>query len=306
LTAGEFVFAPGAEDLGARADVFLTGRVGGYSRSMVQSLIADGRVSSGGKIIKSNYRIRGGEIITAELPEPAAPSMAAEDIPLDIQYEDDDVVVVNKPRGMVVHPAAGVHSGTLANALLHHCGGSLSGINGVLRPGIVHRIDRDTSGLIVAAKNDAAHASLSGQLRAHTAIRVYYALCRGNIKRDSGMIDRPLGRDPKDRKRFAVVKTGGRRAVTRFKTLERFAKYTLIEARLETGRTHQIRAHMASLGHPLYGDRAYASPPHEDDGGQALHAAVLGFTHPKTEQKMLFVAPLPDYFLRILERLHQN
>ena len=288
-------------DTGARADVFVAEKLSGYSRSAVRHLIDDGRVTINGTAVKSNYRVRGEERFEILLPEPVATEMTPEDIPLAIVYEDADVIVIDKPQGMVVHPAAGNYSGTVANALVMHCGESLSGINGVLRPGIVHRIDKDTSGLIVAAKNDAAHKSLSAQLQAHTVERVYYALCCGVMKKDSGTIDRPLGRYPKDRKKITVVKSGGKHAVTHYKVLERFKKFTFAEVKLETGRTHQIRAHMASVGHPLFGDTVYSGKTFPDIiKGQALHAGVLGFTHPRTNEEVRFESPLPDYFQNIL------
>jgi len=300
----ELIIVPGPADAGMRADVFLAANLGGYSRNAAQILIGNGLVRADGKTIRSNYRIRGGENIELTLPEPSEAEMTPENIPLDIVYEDPDIIVVNKPQGMVVHPAAGNYSGTLANALLFRCGGGLSGINGRLRPGIVHRIDKDTSGLIVAAKNDAAHRGLSEQLHSHAVVRIYNAVCCGYIKNISGTIDKPLARHPNDRKRFVAARSGGKRAVTHFTVLERLNKHTLIEARLETGRTHQIRAHMADIGHPLYGDTVYSNrsyPPHI--AGQTLHAKTLGFTHPATGETMLFETELPDYFKKILDEL---
>jgi len=237
------------------------------------------------------------------MPEPEPSGIVPESIALDIVYEDDDIIVINKPKGMVVHPAAGNRGGTLANALMHHCGESLSGINGRVRPGIVHRLDKDTSGLLVAAKNDAAHLNLSGQIRERTTERIYRAIVCGVIKQDSGVINKPVGRHEKDRKKMSVNVKNGREAITFFTVIERFKKNTLIEARLHTGRTHQIRVHMASIGFPVYGDAVYGQNNPKTAGGQALHAKTLAFDHPATHERLCFDTPLPDYFIEILEGL---
>ena len=270
----------------------------------MQKLIENGLVTVNGKAVKSNYKLRKGDILEVEIPDPEPLEIEAEDIPLDIIYEDKDVVIVNKPQGMVVHPAPGHYNGTLVNALMYHCKDDLSGINGQMRPGIVHRIDKDTSGVLMIAKSDAAHNSLAQQLAVHSITRKYYAVVCGNIKEDSGTVDKPIGRNPKDRKKMAVVQ-GGRRAVTHYRVLERFGgKYTLIEAQLETGRTHQIRVHMASLGHPLLGDTVYGSEKQPFKlQGQVLHAKVLGFNHPSDGRYVEFESPLPEYFEKLLTKL---
>jgi 23S rRNA pseudouridine1911/1915/1917 synthase len=288
-------------DKPSRADVFVATRAG-ITRSAAQKLIEAGLVTRGGVPVKSNYLVSNENELSWQIPEPVACEAKAEDIPLEVVYEDGDVIVINKPRGIVVHPAPGHNGGTLVSALLNHCGGSLSGINGVLRPGIVHRIDKDTSGLLVAAKNDAAHQALAGQLSKHTMERVYRAVCAGVIKQDALTIDEPIGRHPVDRKKMAVIKSDRhkkRNAVTHITVLERFKKFTLIEARLETGRTHQIRVHLSHTGHPLLGDAVYgpAKQPF-NTSGQILHAKTLGFTHPATGERMLFDSELPEYFLK--------
>ena len=291
-------------DIDTRLDVFLTKRLNGYSRNSVQHMIENGNVTLFGESIKSNYRIREGDNFRVAIPAPVEVLMLPEAIPLDIVYEDADIIVINKPQGMVVHPAVGNPSGTLANALLYHCSNSLSGINGELRPGIVHRLDKDTSGLIVAAKNDTAHRDLSEQFKEHKVTRVYHALVCGNVKQDTGIIDKPIGRNFKDRKKMAICDFNGKEAITRYTVIERFNKHTLIKAELQTGRTHQIRVHMASLGYPVYGDMVYGNlnyPPHIK--GQVLHAKVLGFGHPAAGCPMLFETPLPDYFIEILDEL---
>ncbi len=293
------------EDTGKRIDVFVSDNMDSLSRSMVQKLIESGDILVNEKKQKSNYKLRCGDIISANIPDPESVDIVAEDIPLDVLYEDEDIIVVNKPKDMVVHPAAGHFSGTLVNALMFHCGDSLSGINGELRPGIVHRIDKDTSGILVSAKNDNAHRELALQLADHSITRIYYAICMGNIKEDSGTIDKPLGRNPKDRKKMAVTDKDGRRAVTHYKVLERFGKYTLMQAQLETGRTHQIRVHMASIGHPLLGDKVYGSEkqPFGINDGQVLHAGVLGFIHPTKKEYMEFRSPLPEGFEKLIDKL---
>ncbi len=274
----------------------------GVSRAAAQKWLDAGLVLVDGQARPKNHQTRPGEVVTVT-PPPARPLDAQpEDIPLCIVYEDDALLVVDKPRGMVVHPAAGNEQGTLVNALLAHCGSSLSGINGVLRPGIVHRIDKDTSGLLVVAKTDAAHLGLSAQLEAHSMEREYRAVVHGRMRESEGVIDAPLARHPVHRKKMAVV-PGGRRAVTHYRVLEQFPRFCYLSCRLETGRTHQIRVHMASIGHPLAGDPLYGPARGLSIGGQCLHAAVLGFTHPVTGEFLRFVSPLPDYFEALLKKL---
>ncbi|CAM4258262.1 RluA family pseudouridine synthase [Paenibacillus tarimensis] len=289
---------------GDRIDKYVTEAYGeeGTSRTQIQDWIKSGAVKVNGLPVKPNYKIAEGDRVTVQPPEPEETEILPEDIPLDIVYEDEDVIVINKPRGMVVHPALGHSSGTVVNALLHHCK-DLSGINGVKRPGIVHRIDKDTSGLLMAAKNDMAHASLAEQLKEHTVTRKYIALAHGIIPHDHGTIDAPIGRDPQDRKLFMVTDRGAKHAVTHFLVLERIIDYTLLELRLETGRTHQIRVHMKYIGHPLAGDPVYGRAKTVDLKGQALHAAVLGFIHPRTGEELVFEAPLPQDFEDVLHGL---
>ncbi len=290
------------DDEGQRLDLFLTARMPEHSRSFIQMVIKEAHVAVNGHTEKANYRIRGHEQVKVCIPPPREISVPPEDIPLDIVYEDQDIAVINKPQGMVVHPAVGNYTGTLVNALLFQCR-ELSGINGEIRPGIVHRIDKDTSGLIVIAKNDLAHRSLAAQIKAKTATRVYLAVVEKNIKVDTGRVEAPIGRHPVDRKRMAVV-SGGRDAVTHYRVLERFGEYTYIEARLETGRTHQIRVHMAHIGHPLVGDPVYGFPKQRFSlPGQALHAAQLVLIHPRTQARMEFSAPLPEAFSHLLASL---
>lgn len=305
IEAGLETVTAEAEDAGTRADVFLAAKLG-VSRSNMQKLLEDGRVKRGEKIIKANYKVRAGEMFVVDIPEPEPIEAVPENIPLDIIYEDDDVVVLNKARGMVVHPAPGNYTGTLVNALLCHCS-NLSGINSAIRPGIVHRLDKDTSGIMIVAKNDAAHISLSQQIQSKTAVRTYLAVVRGNIKTDSGTIETQIARDKTDRKKMAVVKEGGRDAITDYKVLERFGKYTLVRCKLRTGRTHQIRVHMEYLGYPLVGDPKY-SPMKTPFGikGQALHSHTLEFTHPRTGERMKFEAPLPEDMHKIITRLHNG
>ncbi|EGG38286.1 pseudouridine synthase, RluA family [Paenibacillus sp. HGF5] len=277
-----------------RIDKYITENLGeDVSRSQVQLWIADGHVSVNDGPIKSNYKVSQGDRIVLKVPEPSAVEIIPEDIPLEIAFEDGDVIVVNKPRGMVVHPAPGHSSGTLVNALMFHCK-DLSGINGELRPGIVHRIDKDTTGLIMAAKNDKAHASLAAQLKEHSVNRRYLALVHGNISHDQGTIDAPIGRDAQDRKLYTVTDRNSKHAVTHFTVVERFGDYSLLELKLETGRTHQIRVHMKYIGHPLVGDPVYGKSKGIKLNGQALHAAVLGFVHPSTGEYMEFSAPMPS------------
>lgn len=305
IEAGLETVTAEAEDAGTRADVFLAAKLG-VSRSNMQKLLEDGRVKRSEKIIKANYKVRAGEMFVVDIPEPEPIEAVPENIPLDIIYEDDDVVVLNKARGMVVHPAPGNYTGTLVNALLYHCS-NLSGINSAIRPGIVHRLDKDTSGIMIVAKNDAAHISLSQQIQSKTAVRTYLAVVRGNIKTDSGTIETQIARDKTDRKKMAVVKAGGRDAITNYEVLERFGKYTLVRCKLRTGRTHQIRVHMEYLGYPLVGDPKY-SPMKTPFGikGQALHSHTLEFTHPRTGERMKFEAPLPEDMHKIITRLHNG
>lgn len=290
---------------GERIDKALSVLVDSVSRSFVQKLIREGAVFVGEKPVKANYRLRIDDVVCFELPENEEPDILPEDIPLSILYEDEDILVVDKPKGMVVHPAAGHYSGTLVNAVMYHCGNSLSGINGVMRPGIVHRIDRDTTGSLVICKSDMAHRALAEQFKVHSITRKYRAICMGVLKEDRGTIHKPLARDPKDRKRMAVTTEGnGKDAVTHYRVLERFKNHTYIECELETGRTHQIRVHMASIGHPLLGDEVYGSGKNAYHlEGQTLHAWKLGFLHPRTREYVEFDAPLPEYFQKLLQIL---
>lgn len=301
-----FTAAPEKDEAGKRIDVYISQYRDDLSRSQVQKLITDGKVTVNGKNIKSNYRLREKDIIDIEIPDPEPLDIEAEDISLNILYEDSDVIVIDKPQGMVVHPAPGHYSGTVVNALMYHCKDSLSGINGCMRPGIVHRIDMNTSGIIVAAKSDAAHKSLAVQFAEHSINRRYRAIVVGNIKEDTLTVDKPIGRNPKDRKKMAIVE-GGKRAVTHFTVLERFGRYTYIEASLETGRTHQIRVHMAYSGHPLLGDNIYGSEKQPYKlMGQVLHAGLLGFVHPTTGEYMEFRSEVPEYFDKLLGRFREG
>ena len=291
------------EDAGERLDAFLARRLENVTRSAAARLCQDGQVVSGGKPLAKNARLTGGETIQVTLPDPEASEAVPQNIPLDVVYEDADVIVVNKPKGLVVHPAPGHPDGTLVNALLYHCGDSLSGIGGELRPGIVHRIDRDTSGLIIAAKNDDAHQKLSAQLQDHTLARTYACIVVGNLRQDSGTVDAPIGRSPGDRKKMAVV-PDGRRAVTHWEVVARYGGHTLLRCRLETGRTHQIRVHMAYIGHPIQGDMVYGAKKAVPGlQGQCLHAVGLRFLHPRTGELVELHCPLPESFLRQLEKL---
>ena len=292
-----------AQESGERIDALLARS--GYTRSAAARLIAAGQVTREGKSVKKSELTRAGDVfLVAEDDTPAPATAVAQDIPLDIVYEDGDLIVVNKPRGLVVHPAPGHPDGTLVNALLHHCGDSLSGIGGEKRPGIVHRIDKDTSGLIIAAKNDAAHAALAAQLKDHSLARTYVCLVCGRIRDDAGTIDAPIGRHPTDRKKMAVTQKNSRSAVTHWRVLERFAAYTLVECRLETGRTHQIRVHMAYRGHPILGDMVYGhKKPELGQSSQCLHAKELRFVHPRTGKPVTVSCELPDYFNALLEKL---
>lgn len=296
-----------AEVKGQRLDVFVVEHCSELSRSHVQKLIEQGMVLVDGAQRKANYKLRGTEEVQVSVPEAEPITAAPEDIPLDILYEDKDIIVVNKARGMVVHPASGVYSGTLVNALLHHCQ-DLSGINGEIRPGIVHRLDKDTSGVMVCAKNDTAHLDLAEQIRTKTAHRTYWAIVHGNIKEEAGIIKGDIGRHPTDRKKMAIVRENGKPAVTHFKVLERFGEYTLVECKLETGRTHQIRVHMTSIGHPLVNDPKYGpkkSSPFAIQG-QALHSLQLTLTHPVTKEEMTFTAPVPSDMEKILTGLRNK
>ncbi|WP_376771896.1 RluA family pseudouridine synthase [Paenibacillus rhizosphaerae] len=275
------------------------------SRSQVQLWISAGHVLVNGQPVKANYKLSAGDRLEVTVPEPAVVEIVPEDIPLNVAFEDKDVIVVNKPRGMVVHPAPGHASGTLVNALMYHCK-DLSGINGELRPGIVHRIDKDTSGLIMAAKNDMAHASLAAQLKDHSVTRHYYALVHGNVSHDQGTIDAPIGRDSVDRKMYTVTEKNSKHAVTHFTVKERFGDYTLLELQLETGRTHQIRVHMKFIGHPLVGDPMYGRSKGIKMNGQALHAGVLGFIHPASGEYLEFSAPIPDDMEDLLTSLRSR
>ena len=289
-----------------RADAVLSAAVDGLTRSAAQKWMEEGRVILNGKPVKKNAPLKPGDTLLVSPPQPQDIDLVPQDIPLDIVYEDDDVVVVNKPVGMVVHPAPGHPDGTLVNALLYHCKESLSGINGERRPGIVHRIDRDTSGLLIVAKNDKAHLALAAQLQDHSLFRLYHAVVVGGFKEESGTVDAPLARHPVDRKRMAVCRTGeGREAITHWQVVDSQGGYSHITCRLETGRTHQIRVHMASIGHPLVGDVVYGSKkPFPGLAGQCLHAACLTFTHPTTGERMTVEAQLPDWFTKTLQRLH--
>lgn len=293
-----------ADRAGERADQFLARSLPQLTRSGVQRLLEDKRVTCSGEPVKKNRKTAPGEVYVVNLPAPEPIQAAAQDIPLDVVYEDQDVIVVNKPVGMVVHPAAGHPDGTLVNALLYHCGNSLSGINGLLRPGIVHRIDRDTSGLIIAAKNDTSHLSLAAQLEDHSLYREYHAVAVGGFREDSGTVDAPIARHPADRKRMAVDRANGKRAVTHWEVLERYSGYTYLKCRLETGRTHQIRVHLASLNHPLLGDTVYGSKkPVPGLVGQCLHAKKLSFLHPGTGERVTVECPLPCWFQTVLDKL---
>ena len=311
-----------AAEAGARIDKYLSERAD-LTRSAAVRLIEEGGVSIGGASVSKNYKVKCGDEITIVIPEPEPDTALPEDIPLDVVYEDEDIIVINKPVGMVVHPAAGNPSGTLVNALLYHCKGSLSGIGGVLRPGIVHRIDKDTSGLLVVAKNDRAHLHLAEQIKEHSAHRIYRAVCVGNVKEDEGTVDLPIGRHPVDRKKMAVIRDPDREArdaVTHYRVLERFAgrqtwgnAFTYIECRLETGRTHQIRVHMAAKGHPLLGDEVYGGDNTPFGArhkawikGQTLHACELHLTHPTTGERMHFTAPQPPEMIKLLEILRRE
>ena len=273
----------------------------------LQKLLDEGMITVNNNKVKSNYKVAADDIINVHIPELVVPEIVPEDIPLDIVYEDDDIIVINKPKGMVVHPAAGHYSGTLVNALMYHCRDNLSGINGVLRPGIVHRIDMNTTGVIVACKNDYAHNFIAQQLSVHSITRKYYAIVHNQFNNTEGVVDAPIGRNPSDRKKMAVDKKNGKRAVTHYRVLEQFGKFSYIECQLETGRTHQIRVHMASIGHPLLGDDVYGSGKSPFNlCGQTLHAGVLGFIHPTTKEYVEYSADLPEYFQKVISRLRNS
>ena len=293
-----------AEESGDRVDALLARHIEELSRSAAQRLLEEGRVLLRGAPVKKNYKCAAGDAFFVQLPPAEEVALVAQDIQLDVVYEDGDVIVVNKPRGLVVHPAPGHPDGTLVNALLWHCGDSLSGVGGEKRPGIVHRIDKDTSGLLIAAKNDFAHQALSAQLADRSLSRIYEAVVRGRLREDSGTVDRPIGRHPVDRKRMAVTEKNGRSAVTHWEVLARYRDYTHVRCRLETGRTHQIRVHMASIGHPLLGDFTYGAPsPEKGLEGQCLHARELKFIHPRTGEGVRLETPLPAYFTEVLSKL---
>ena len=294
------------EEQGIRADLFISGEIENLTRSAAATLIENGSVTLLGNKIKKNYKLNEGDELLVILPDPEPLEAEPEDIPLDIAYEDDWLLVVNKPKGMVVHPAAGNPNHTLVNALLHHCKGSLSGINGVMRPGIVHRIDKDTSGLLIVAKNDAAHNFLAEQIKEHSFLREYEAVVLGNIKEDSGTIDKPIGRNPKDRKQMAVTLRNSKNAVTHYTVIKRYKGFTHVRLKLETGRTHQIRVHMASIGHAVAGDTVYGGAKNTHGlSGQCLHARLIGFVHPKDKSQLVLDSELPQYFKTFLSKLEE-
>lgn len=288
-----------------RIDKILTKKLSDFSRTQVQLFIQNGCVKVNDKVIKASYKVELNDCIEIHIPEPENTDVLAEDIPLDIVYEDQDVIVVNKPTGMIVHPSSGIYTGTLVNALLHHCH-DLSGINGIMRPGIVHRIDKETSGLLMVAKNDMSHQNLSQQLQEHSVVRRYWALVHGLIPHEFGRIEAPIGRDPNDRQKMTCTDKNAKEAITNFKVLERFKDMTLVECRLETGRTHQIRVHMQYIRHPVYGDPQYGLKRDDNTYGQYLHAKVLGFVHPKTNEDMYFESELPDFFQEKLDELRKE
>lgn len=297
-------FTVTAEEAGIRIDRYLSEKCDEVSRSYLQKLLKEESVLVNQKAAKSNYKVNSGDQIELSIPEAIEPEIVAEEMDLDIVYEDKDIILINKPKGMVVHPAAGHYSGTLVNGLMAHCRDDLSGINGVMRPGIVHRIDMDTTGVLIVCKNDMAHNSIAEQLKEHSITRKYYAVVHGILKEDEGTINAPIGRHPVDRKKMSVNDKNGRDAVTHYRVLERFRQFTYVECQLETGRTHQIRVHMASIGHPLLGDSVYG--PSKSPfrlNGQTLHAGVLGIIHPRSKEYMEFRAPLPAYFEDLLIKL---
>lgn len=296
-----------AEAGGERIDRFLCENLADLSRSYIQKLLKEEKICVNGNAVKANYKLKSGDQILIEIPDPEIPDILPENIPLQILYEDDDILVVNKPKGMVVHPAPGHYTQTLVNAVMYHCGERLSGINGVMRPGIVHRIDMNTTGSLLVCKNDRAHQIMADELKDHNITRRYHAVVHGNIKEECGIVDKPIGRHPTDRKKMSTRSTNGRNAVTHYKVLERFGDYTYIECELETGRTHQIRVHMSSIGHPILGDDIYGPSkcPFKLQG-QTLHAKILGIHHPATGEYMEFDAPLPEYFVNLLDMLRRK
>lgn len=298
----EYIFSSAEEDIGQRLDKWISEKDIGLTRSAVQNLILSGNVYVNQKIAVKNYKLRKGDSVKVVMPEPVSLDITAENIPLDIVYEDSSLLVVNKPKGMVVHPAPGNYSGTLVNALMHHCGNSLSGINGVIRPGIVHRIDKNTSGLLIVAKNDSAHQGLAEHIKAHSFIREYEAVAMGNFKETDGTIDAPIGRHHADRKKMCVTDKNSKNAVTHFHIIEQYEKCAYIRLKLETGRTHQIRVHLSYKGHPILGDDVYGKP-YKGIEGQCLHARKIGFIHPESKEYMEFDSQLPDYFKEILRKV---
>lgn len=301
----EYEFLTSQEEKGERIDKYLSLQLPEHSRSYLQKLVKDGAVTVNGSPVKANYKVQTDDCVLLNIPDDVELDIEPENIPLQILYEDASLLVVDKPKGMVVHPSAGHYTGTLVNALMYHCKDQLSGINGVLRPGIVHRIDMDTTGALVVCKTDTAHQSLAEQLKEHSITRKYRAIVHGNIKEENGTVTGDIGRHPTDRKKMAINVRNGKPAVTHYQVLERFGNYTYIECQLETGRTHQIRVHMTSIGHPLLGDSVYGPKKCPISGlqGQTLHAMVLGFIHPETEEYMEFTAPLPEYFQKLTEKL---
>ena len=295
------------KSVGERIDKFLSDCLSDLSRSYIQKLIKDGHVTVNQKVVKANYKMMLDDVLTVAEPELQEPDILAENIPLDILYEDSDLLIVNKPKGMVVHPSAGHYSGTLVNALMYYCKEDLSGINGVMRPGIVHRIDMDTTGSLIICKNDFAHNDIAEQLKVHSITRIYHAIVHGVLKEDEGTINAPIGRHPIDRKKMSINEKNGKEAVTHYKVLKRFHNFTYIECRLETGRTHQIRVHMASIFHPLLGDIVYGPSkcPYKLQG-QTLHAKTIGITHPRTSEYLEIDAPLPEYFSVLLKKLENS
>ena len=300
-------FVVGEEDGDIRIDKYLSGCCEDMSRSFLQKLLNEGSVLVDEKPVKSSYKVDGGDVVTLDVPEAVEPEILAEPMELEILYEDEDVVLVNKPKGMVVHPGAGHLTGTLVNGLMYHCRGQLSGINGILRPGIVHRIDMDTTGILVVCKNDQAHKSIAAQLKEHSITRRYWAIVHGRIDEEEITVDAPIGRHPTERKKMSIHARNGKPAITHITVIKQFKGYAYVECRLETGRTHQIRVHMASIGHPLLGDRVYGPDkcPFPQLRGQTLHAGILGFVHPRTGQYMEFNAPLPEYFRHLLDKLEK-
>ena len=302
--SAQVVLTASAEDKGSRIDRYISENITELTRSGVQGLMEKGLILVNGGEVSKNYKLRGGEEISVEIPEPEPMDAVPEDIPLDIVYEDEDLLVVNKPKGMVVHPAHGNYTGTLVNALLHHCGNSLSGINGVIRPGIVHRIDKNTSGLLIVAKNDASHLKLAEQIKEHSFTREYEAVACGYFKDTEGTVDAPIGRHKTDRKKMCVTSENSRNAVTHYSVIKQYGGYAHLRLRLETGRTHQIRVHLSYIGHPVLGDEVYGKP-YKGLEGQCLHARKIGFIHPSTGEYMEFQSDLPDYFVSVLARLEK-